>query len=159
MIPRLETSRLVLRAHGLADYPACVDMWADPLVCRFTIGQPSPSQRTWMRIMSYVGHWSLLGFGYWAVEEKASGRYIGELGFADFKRGMNPSLEGVPELGWALAVSAHGKGYATEALQAAVAWGDTRFSGGRTVAIIQKENAASLRVAEKIGYREVRRVN
>jgi RimJ/RimL family protein N-acetyltransferase len=62
-----------------------------------------------------------LSYGYWAVEEKTSGRYVGELGFADFKRDIVPSIEGMPELGWALVPQFHGKGYATEALRAAVA--------------------------------------
>src|SRR4051812_30549324 len=113
-IPTIETERLRLRPHGLKDFPDCVAMWSDPEVCRFTIGQPCPPQRTWQRLTSYLGHWQLLGYGYWAVEEKSSGRYIGELGFADFKREMQPSIEGIPELGWALVTRAHGKGYATE---------------------------------------------
>jgi RimJ/RimL family protein N-acetyltransferase len=110
-----------------------------------------------LRILSYRGHWALLGFGYWAVQEKASGRFIGELGFADFKRAMNVSLEGMPELGWALAPWAHGKGYATEALRAAVAWGDEQFQSPRTVCIIHRENRRSFRVAEKLGYNIVLR--
>jgi RimJ/RimL family protein N-acetyltransferase len=100
--PVIETERLVLRAHSLADYPACVAMWSDPRVTRYTIGEPAPAQRTWMRLLAYRGHWAVLGFGYWAVEEKASRQYIGELGFADFKRDIQPSIEGIPELGWAL---------------------------------------------------------
>ncbi len=129
-------------------------MWADPVVVRYTIGSPSTPQRSWQRILMYRGLWAMLGFGYWAVEEKASGRFIGEVGFADFKREIQPSIHGVPELGWALVASAHGKGYATEALRAAVAWGDSRFRDARTVCIIHRDNAVSLRVAEKLGFRE-----
>jgi len=93
-----------------------------------------------------------MGFGYWAVEEKASERFLGEIGFADFKREIVPSIEGVPELGWVLASHAHGKGYATEALNAAIPWGDKNLSASRSVCIIDPENLASLRVAEKCGY-------
>src|SRR5688500_3429452 len=109
-IPTLQTPRLVLRAHALSDFDAAVAMWADPVVVRYTIGQPSTAQRTWLRLLTYLGHWDLMGYGYWAVEEKATGRFIGEVGFADFKRGLDPSIEGVPELGWVLAPHAHGKG-------------------------------------------------
>jgi RimJ/RimL family protein N-acetyltransferase len=94
----------------------------------------------------------LLGFGYWAVEEKASGRYIGELGFAQFKRNIQPSIDGMPELGWALAPTAQGKGYAIEALKAAQSWGDNHFGSLCTVCIIHRDNLRSFRVAEKLGY-------
>lgn len=127
-------------------------MWSEPDVVRYTIGEPSPPQRTWSRILSYRGHWALLGFGYWAVEERVSVRYIGELGFADFKRATQLSLEGMPELGWALVPWAHGKGFATEALSAAVAWADQQLEPHRTVCIIRRENQRSMRVAEKLGY-------
>jgi len=127
-------------------------MWSDPDVVRYTIGEPSPRQRTWSRLLSYRGHWALLGFGYWAVQDKVSGQFIGELGFADFKRTMNLSLEGLPELGWALTPRAHGKGYATEALKAAVAWGDQQFHSLRTFCIIHQNNRRSFRVAQKLGY-------
>ena len=155
--PTLETERLVLRAHAVDDFEACCAMWADPLVARHTIGTPSTRHRTWLRILAYAGHWALLGFGYWAVEEKASGRYIGELGFADFKRDLEPPIDGIPELGWALTPSAHNQGFATEALRAAVAWGDQRFDGARTVCIISPDNGPSLRVAAKLGYTELTR--
>lgn len=130
-------------------------MWSDPAVTRYTIGEPSPPQRTWLRILGYRGHWALLNYGYWAVEEKSSGRYIGELGFADFKRNLVPSIAGVPELGWALAPAFHGKGYATEALRAALIWGDVHLSQARTVCIIHQDNHASLRVAEKLAYKVI----
>lgn len=155
-VPTLETTRLILRAHELKDLDACTAMWSDPRIAKYTIGDPSTAQRTWMRLLGYRGHWEVLGFGYWAVEEKASGQYIGEMGFADFKRDLKPSIEGMPELGWALAAHAHGKGYATEGLRAAVAWGDMHFKS-KTVCIISPSNPASLRVAAKIGYQEYAR--
>ncbi|HEV2701878.1 MAG TPA: GNAT family N-acetyltransferase [Steroidobacteraceae bacterium] len=154
-VPVLETERLRLLGHGIQDLPHCIELWSDPEVVRFTIGEPSPPQRTWLRILSYRGHWALLGFGYWAVHERASGRYIGELGFANFKRTLKVPLDAMPELGWALAPWAQGKGYATEALKAAVAWGDERFESRRTFCIIHRDNARSLRVATKLGYATV----
>ena len=150
--PQIDTARLRLLGHGIQDFPDCVAMWSDPQVVRYTIGEPSPPQRTWLRILGYRGHWALLGFGYWAVQEKASGKYIGELGFADFKRNLRVSLEAIPELGWALAPWAQGKGYATEALKAVVAWADEQFKSRRTACIIHRDNAPSLRVAAKLGY-------
>ncbi len=127
-------------------------MWSDPIVTRFIGGKPSTEQQTWSRLVGYVGHWALMGFGYWALEEKATGRFAGEVGFADFRRDIAPSMKGVPELGWALASSFHGKGLATEAVRAAVAWGDARFESARTVCLIDPSNLASVRVAEKCNY-------
>ena len=130
-------------------------MWSDPAIIRYTVGTPPPPSRTWIRILAYRGHWNLLGFGYWALEEKSTGRYIGDIGFADYKRDIQPSIEGMPELGWALISEAHGKGYATEGLRAAVAWGDEHFGAVRTACIIHVDNSKSFRVAEKLGFKEL----
>lgn len=159
LAPTIETERLRLRPHRADDFTACVAMWSDPAITRYTIGTPAPPQRTWTRILAYRGHWAMLGFGYWAVEEKSTGRFVGELGFADFKRDIQPSIDGMPELGWVLATEAHGKGYATEALRSVVAWGDGQFGSTRTVCIIHPDNSASFRVAEKLGYRELFRAS
>ena len=155
--PRLETDRLILRSHRVEDFPDCTAMWRDPQVVKYTIGSASTPQRTWQRLLAYCGHWSLLGFGYWAVECKSTGRYIGELGFADFHRDVEPSIEGIPEIGWALCVEAHGQGFATEALQKVQSWGDSHFRASRTVCIIHRENLPSLQLARKLGYSVVLR--
>ncbi len=152
--PNIETDRLWLRGHRLDDFADSFAMWSDPVVTRFIGGKPSTEQQIWARLLGYVGHWALLGFGYWALEEKASGRFIGELGFADYKRDIDSSMRNVPELGWALASGVHGKGYATEAVRAAVAWGDECLRAARTVCMINPENLASIRVAQKFGYHE-----
>lgn len=151
--PRLETDRLILRAHSVGDFADCAAMWRDSQVVKYTIGSEAPLQRTWQRLLAYCGHWSLLGFGYWAVESRLTGRYIGELGFADYHRDSVPdSLQGLPEIGWALAVAAHGQGYATEALHKVIEWGDTHLGAQRTICIIHRENHASVHLARKLGY-------
>jgi RimJ/RimL family protein N-acetyltransferase len=66
-------------------------------------------------------------------------------------------MSDVPEMGWALASAFHGRGYATEAARAAVAWADGHFGSPRTVCLIDCENTASVRVAEKCGYRTFER--
>ena len=131
-------------------------MWADPAVTRYILGTPSSPQQTWSRMLAYAGHWTFLGFGYWAVIDRASATFVGELGFADFKRDLAPDVRGVPEIGWALASHAQGRGLATEALRAALAWGDAHLDASRTIALIDPDNAPSLRVAENVGYRKLR---
>lgn len=148
----IETERLILRLHTKDDFKLCHQMWSDPAVTKHTIGRPSTEQETWFRIMRYLGHWDMLGFGYWAVQEKKSGEYIGDMGFADFKRDLVPSIDGVPELGWALRPAYQGKGYATEGLLAALKSADAESLWKKTVCIINPDNQPSIRVAEKCGY-------
>jgi len=151
-IPLVYSERLILRGHQVADLAECALMWADPQVTRFIGGRPFTVEEVWARLLRYVGHWALLGFGYWVVEERATGRFVGEVGFADYQRSIEPSLADTPEIGWVLAPGAQGQGFATEAVRAAVAWADSHFPAGRTVCLIDVANLPSIRVAEKCGY-------
>ena len=155
-VPVIETKRLKLRGHRLEDFVACTAMWADPIVTRYIGGRPLSEEEAWTKFLRYSGHWTVMGFGFWAIEEKESGGFVGELGFADFKREIVPSLDGAPELGWVLASRVHGKGYATEAVRAVVSWGETHFGSARIFCLINPENLASIRVAEKCGFQEFR---
>jgi RimJ/RimL family protein N-acetyltransferase len=156
-VPIIDTARLSLRGHRADDLAASAALWADPGVVRYIGGRPFSAEDAWAKLLRYAGLWSLLGYGYWAIVEKTTGGFIGELGFADFKRDIVPSFDGLPELGWALASRAHGKGYATEAVRAAVAWGETHLEQRRTACLIHPDNLPSLRVAAKAGYRELQR--
>ena len=153
-VPVLETERLKLRGHRLDDFSHSAAMWADPNVTRHLRPTPFTEEESWSRLLRCVGHWVLLGFGYWVVEERETGQFVGEIGFADYRRDLQPSLDGVPEIGWVLASQAHGRGYATEAVRVATAWGDTHFGATRTACIVSPENLPSIRVAMKCGYRE-----
>jgi RimJ/RimL family protein N-acetyltransferase len=157
MVPIIETERLILRGHRMKDFDDCAAMWSDPEVVRFIGGKPLTKEEVWARVLRYVGHWQWMGFGMWALEEKEAGAFVGDLGFAEYKRDIEPSILGVPEIGWVLAPHAQGKGYATEAVRAIVAWGDQRFGSVRTVCLIHPENLRSVRVAEKCGYKELHR--
>jgi RimJ/RimL family protein N-acetyltransferase len=152
--PTLETERLVLRAHRIEDFSACDALWSDPVVTRF-IGVPSTPEQTWSRLLRYAGHWLLLGFGYWVVQEKSTGNFLGEVGFADFKRDLEPLLGTVPEAGWVFASSAHGKGFALEAVQVIHIWGAKHFQTSKSACLIHPDNEPSLRLAAKMGYREL----
>jgi RimJ/RimL family protein N-acetyltransferase len=154
-VPIVETERLRLRRHELEDFLPAARMWGDPGVTRHVGGRPFTEEEVWARVMRYVGHWALLGFGYWAIEEKQTGRFVGEAGFADFHRDIEPTLADMPELGWVLAPAAQGRGFATVAARAAVAWGDQRFGQAKTVCLIHPENTASIRDAVKVGYKEL----
>ena len=152
-VPVLETARLRLRGYLLTDFADWVAMWQEPDYYRYLSPEPLPAEEIWTKMLRAIGHWTLLGYGFWAVEEKATGQFIGAVGFSDFKRDLEPPLGDAPEMGWVLAPRAHGQGYASEAVTAALAWGESHFGPVRTVCIINPENQASLRVAAKFGYR------
>ena len=160
--PSLETDRLTLRGHGVETLDDMVAMWGDPQVSRHITGMPSGREDVWARILRYIGHWTAQGYGFWQIRERATGRFVGDAGLADFKRDFRDDLatafDGAPETGWVLAPWAQGRGYATEAMTAVLAWADaTARVGPRTVCIINPGNSASLRVAAKLGYRELAR--
>jgi RimJ/RimL family protein N-acetyltransferase len=156
--PILETDRLRLRAHTAEDFAASAAMWGDPDVTRFIGGRPFTREECWTRLLRCAGHWALMGFGFWAVEERATGKFIGEAGFMDFRRDIEPPVVDIPEAGWAFAPEAHGRGIATETTRALMAWGDAHFGARATTCLIDEGHTASIRVAEKCGYREWRRV-
>ena len=153
-IPTIETQRLTLRAHTLDDFAACAALWGDPRVTRHIGGRPLGEEEVWTRFLRSRGHWALFGFGFWLVIERTTGRCVGAVGFADFKRAIEPPLGDAPEQGWVLAAWAHGQGFATEAVRASLDWA-APLGWRRTVCLIHPENQASRRVATKCGYREL----
>jgi RimJ/RimL family protein N-acetyltransferase len=152
-IPTVESERLILRAHRAEDLEAATTIWSHPEVYRYITGQALGRQDVWMRLLRYSGLWDFLGYGYWAVEERVSGRYIGQLGFADFKRGLVGFDGHYPEAGWVMHPDMAGRGYATEAMLAALGWLDVQPAWPRSFCIIGPQNSRSVRVAEKLGYR------
>jgi RimJ/RimL family protein N-acetyltransferase len=156
-IPTLETARLVLRAPTLGDFDESLAMWSHPLVVRYFGRPPFTGEEVWARLLRYAGHWALLGYGYWVVADRDTGRYVGEVGFADLRRDLEPALAGTPEIGWCVSPRAQGQGHATEAVVAALAWGDHHFGPVATACIIAPDNTPSLRMASKTGYRETSR--
>lgn len=156
-IPTLETPRVRLRAYRLAEFEAYAAMWQEPSVYRFIGGQPMSREWTWMRFLRQIGLWHHLGFGFFAIEERETGRFIGEGGFHDMKRDLTPSLEGTMELGYALVPEAQGKGLAEEAMRAALHWADHHGVGDRYTCMIDTQHAASIHVAVKLGFQEFTR--
>ena len=150
--PTLETARLTLRPFRAGDLDAQAAMLGDPDTVRFLGGTPWGREESWRKTLCGPGLWVLLGYGYWAIERRADARCIGQLGFADFKRAIEPSIEGIPEIGWIVAGDAAGHGYASEAARAALDWADRILDAREIVAIIDAGNAPSIRIAEKLGF-------
>jgi RimJ/RimL family protein N-acetyltransferase len=152
-VPVIETPRLILRGHRLTDFDDSLAMWSDPEVARHISGKPLGREDVWARLLRYIGHWAIADHGIWHIRERATDRFVGEAGLADFRRDLACSFDGAPEAAWILAPSAQGKGYATEAMSAVLAWAEPAHP--RTVCIISPANHASLRVADRLGYCEL----
>jgi RimJ/RimL family protein N-acetyltransferase len=155
--PRLETERLLLREFRLDDFEPFVAMLGDPVVTRHIGGLVVDRATAWDKFARAPGFWALLGYGMWIVEDKASGRFAGNVGFGRFERAIDPPLPEIPEMAWVLDEWAQGRGIGHEAVSAAIAWGDAHLTEPRYVCIIAPENAASLRLAGKKGFVETRR--
>lgn len=143
----LETQRLLLRQFHSFDQPALQAIFGDPEVMRYGPGvQTAEWIAAWLR--DTLDGYQRLGFGPWAVVDKATSSLIGYCGLFYY-----PDLAGQPEveIGYRLARPAWGKGCATEAAQAVRDYAFNVLTLERLVALIDPDNTASLRVAEKIG--------
>jgi RimJ/RimL family protein N-acetyltransferase len=151
--PVIETERLLLTRPTLADFDDSHAMLSDADVMALIGGKPVSREDAWNKLLRNIGHWTAFGYGIFTVREKAGGRFVGEVGIAHFARGFGPTFDPFSEAAWILAAQGHGKGYATEAVQAAHRWMAEVHGAERTVCLIHPDNQPSRRVAEKLGYR------
>lgn len=147
--PRLETDRLILRPWRADDVEPFIAMMADAEVAAFltTSQQPLDRAAAWSALAVILGHWALRGHGLFAVEEKASGAFIGRVG------AWAPEGRAELELGWGLARAAWGKGYAAEAARAAGDWLFAAHGPPRLSSFIHPANTRSQRLAARLGFR------
>lgn len=141
-IPTFESERLVLRAFAPDDFESMATFFADPVSASY--GGPCQRDDAWRKFAVYPGHWALRGYGPWALEEKATGAFVGLAGLW-FPEGW---VE--PEITWALLPGQHGKGYATEAAKRSLQAAYEDFGWTTAVSVITTSNAASLAVAERL---------
>lgn len=146
----LETARLLLRSWRQEDLGPYARMCADPEIMRY-IGGASPLSREQSeeQVARFVRHWEERGFGLWAVEEKATGNFIGRIGLKHHEDW--PEGEHKTEVGWMLDRSYWCRGLATEGALASLRYGFEELGLERIISIAQTTNAASRRVMEKAG--------
>lgn len=152
--PILTTKRLIIAPMSLDHWEDYAAAWADPEMTAYIGGQPRTRTESWGKFLQGFGLWHLFGYGYWAFLDKETGQFLGNGGLAQFERGI-PSLVGYPEAGWAFVPDAWGKGLATEAIGAILAWADEALGGPEVRCIIDSGNVASHRVAAKLGFAEI----
>jgi RimJ/RimL family protein N-acetyltransferase len=146
MTIELETERLRLRQLRESDHEALTRNHADPELTRFLGGPASPAE-SWKWLLSMLGHWSMRGFGYFAVDVKASGDLCGAVGL--LRHFDWPETE----LGWRIFRTEQGHGYATEAAQCVRRYAYEALGLTTLVSYIKPENVASRRLAERLGAR------
>jgi len=154
---QIETPRLVLTPPAECDFEAVHAMSADPEMFHYSERGPMSSDEAWARLLRHIGHWAVAGYGVFVIRDKATGRFLGESGFCEFRRGLGPRFDGRPEMTWSIVPHAQGWGCASEAAEAAQRWMDARAPTLGQVCLVHSENRPSLRLAEKLGYRPFHR--
>jgi RimJ/RimL family protein N-acetyltransferase len=153
-VVRLETERLVLRQFRDDDLDAYMRMVNHPDVMK-AMGDTEPRTREqcWRTMALYLGHWAMRGFGPFAVEEKASGAFVGRIG--PWRPEGWPGLE----LIWEVDHGHWGRGYATEAARAARDFTFATLGSPELISLVAPANVASRRVAEKLGATSEREID
>jgi len=146
MVPeRLETDRLLLRMFEQDDWRALHEHYSDAECTRFTFRRTLTEGGSWRAMASMVGHWQLRGYGPYAVEDKSTQAVLGTVGL------WYPVEWPAPEIKWALARRHWGKGYASEAVRAVQRMARERIPELSLISFINRENAASIRLALAVG--------
>jgi len=152
-VTELSTDRLHLRPFQAGDFDAHAAICGDASVMQYIRDGALSRVEAWWQMARYMGHWQLRGYGLWAVLERASNTLVGHLGF------LNPEGGIGFELGWALARSHWGKGYAYEGVQAAIGYGFTVLDQPQILCVIRPENSRSITLAERLGASFQREIN
>ncbi|HEX2061457.1 MAG TPA: GNAT family N-acetyltransferase [Thermoanaerobaculia bacterium] len=144
-VPVLTTERLVLRMLEQSDFEEYAAIHMDPDVTRYTVRTQLSRMDAWRHLATICGHWHLRGFGMWGVFERDTNRLAGRVGFHQ--------PDGWPdfELGWTIGKAFWGKGYAPEAARRCLDYAFEEMGRDHLISLIDPENVASIRVAEKIG--------
>ena len=139
----LETPRLTLRPWQDSDLDSLAEICSDPVVMKYVgSGEFWPVERCLAFIRKNTRLLEEYGYCQWGVEFNDNRQVIGFCGFVPH--------EGDIEIGWRLASRCHGLGLGLEAAKAAIQF--AQHAGmTRVVARVQAENAASLRLAERLG--------
>ncbi|WP_445679358.1 GNAT family N-acetyltransferase [Radicibacter daui] len=149
----ITTGRLLLRPPGVADFEGMLEVW---------MNSPAPPARrsreeVWARLLRFIGHWQVFGYGPFMLVDRQAGVLVGEAGFMRFERGLGPDCDGAAEATWTVIAGRRGQGLASEAMRAVAVWFDAATGIERTITMIAQDNQPSLRIAAGLGFREWRR--
>jgi RimJ/RimL family protein N-acetyltransferase len=149
-VPVLTTARLTLRGFRESDLDAYAAMQADPEVMRHlgagpAAGKPRTRDETWTGMALLMGQWALKGYGSFALEETATGRFVGRAGILHLAGWPEP------ELAYALAREAWGRGLAEEACRTILPWAFRATGAERIVSYVKPGNERSARLLARLG--------
>ena len=141
--PVIATERLTLRPHRMDDWEPFAAFFESDASAY--VGGPLPRRRSWFGFGADVGSWDLLGFGAWALDDTASGAFVGQVALS------KPPHFPEREIGWIVFPPFQRRGFATEAARAARAYAYRRLGWPTAVSYVDRDNAASIATARKLG--------
>lgn len=142
MIPTLTTDRLTLGPLGAEHAQTLAAFYASDR--SHFVGGPKDAAQSWRQLATEIGHWTLRGYGRFAVSDTATGDFIGIIG------PWNPEGWPEPEIGWDLWDGFEGRGYATEAAAAARNWCYDTLGWTTAISLVDPANAGSAAVARRL---------
>lgn len=146
--PTLVTERLILRPFEEEDLDAYAELISAPEVRHSLRLAGGPTRyEAWLGMVQWRGQWELRASGHFALEERATGTFVGRAGLHRPEREDWPGLE----VGWALRPTSWGLGYATEAGQASVAYAFEVMGAPELFSVILADNTRSQAVARRLG--------
>ena len=146
MLVQIETERLILRPIDAArDFDAWARCMADSETMRFIGGEALSRALAWRNMAAVIGHWQIRGYGFFSVERKDTGDWIGRVG------PWNPEGWPEPEVGWTISREHWGQGFASEAARASVDFAYQTLGWSRIIHVILEGNHRSAAVAERVG--------
>jgi len=154
---RLETARLILSRPSVSDYGELRVMAAEESMFRFSERGAMTGEESWALLLRHIGQWRVANYGVFTVREERTRRFVGLVGASDFRRTLGTDFDPYPEMTWTVAPRFRDLGYAVEAGDAVLSWLSRRAGWPRSVCLIHGDNRPSLRVAEKLGFRMMRR--
>lgn len=145
----IETERLLLRSWSDGDFETFAAIHSDPEVMRFYANnRPFTREEALAAFNTILEHWDQYGYGLWVAEERATETMIGRIGLTNQVDFPTPSRV---EVGWMLARSHWGHGFATEGALAAIRFAFEVLGVPTVISISRPLNEASLKVMKRCG--------
>jgi RimJ/RimL family protein N-acetyltransferase len=147
----LETERLILRpVDPDRDFEPWAKAMADANTVRYLGTKPMNRAESWRSMAMAIGHWAIRGYGFFSLEHRETGEWVGRVG------PWYPKGWPAPEVGWTISPDHLGRGYATEAALASLRYAFDTLGWKQVIHVIMEGNEASMAVARKIGSTLVR---